>query len=61
MCAHYLAYDTPNGEAEKTVIILNEAKEPANYALYDGEDALMSGSIPPRSIQTVLLDFGEKR
>jgi hypothetical protein len=61
MCAHYLAYDTPNGEAEKTVIILNEAKEPANYALCDGEDALMSGSIPPRSIQTVLLDFGEKR
>lgn len=55
------AYDTPNGEAEKTVLILNEAKEPANYALYDGEDALMSGSIPPRSIQTVLLDFGEKR
>ena len=51
------AYDTPNGESEKTIVILNEARDSANYVLYDGEDAVMSGSIPPRSIQTVLLDF----
>jgi glucosylceramidase len=50
------AYDTtPNGESEKTVVILNEARDSANYILRDGDDIVMSASIPPRSIQTVLL------
>jgi glucosylceramidase len=51
------AFDTPNGESDKTVVILNEAKDSANYVMYDEDDALLSGSIPPRSIQTILLNF----
>jgi glucosylceramidase len=51
------AFNTPNGESEKTVIILNEANDAANYVIYDCDDAIVSGSIPPRSIQTVLLGF----
>ena len=50
------AFDTPNGESKKTVVILNEARDAANYVLYDGDEPLVSGSIPPRSIQTLLLD-----
>lgn len=50
-------FDTPNGESDKTVVLLNEAKDSANYVLYDGSAILLSGSIPPRSIQTVLLDM----
>lgn len=50
------AFDTPNGESKTTVVILNEARESANYVIYDGNEPLLSGSIPPRSIQTVLLD-----
>mmetsp|Transcript_14465 Transcript_14465/g.35033 ORF Transcript_14465/g.35033 Transcript_14465/m.35033 type:complete len:785 (-) Transcript_14465:1252-3606(-) len=50
------AFATPNGESENTIVILNEAKEAANYVLYDGDEPLLSGSIPPRSVQTVLLD-----
>ncbi|CAJ1946768.1 unnamed protein product [Cylindrotheca closterium] len=50
------AFSTPNGESESTVVLLNEARDSANYVLYDGGDVVLSGSIPPRSIQTVLLD-----
>lgn len=51
------AFATPNGESDKTVVLLNEARDSANYVLYDGDDILLSGSIPPRSIQTVLVDL----
>jgi len=50
------AFETPKGESEKTVVVLNEAKDSANYVLYDGDHLVLSGSIPPRSIQTLLLD-----
>lgn len=50
------AFETTNGDSAKTIIVLNEAKDSANYILYDGDDLLLSGSIPPRSIQTLLLD-----
>ena len=50
------AFSTPNGESENTVVLLNEARDSANYVVYDGEDVVLSGSIPPRSIQTILLD-----
>jgi glucosylceramidase len=50
------AFSTPNGESDHTVVLLNEAKDSANYVLYDGDDPLLSGSIPPRSIQTILLE-----
>jgi len=50
------AFDTPNGESKKTVIVLNEAKDAANYAIRDAGKLLLTGSIPPRSIQTLLLD-----
>ena len=50
------AFLTPNGEASKTVVILNEASDAANYALQDETNVVLTGSIPPRSIQTVLLD-----
>ena len=50
------AFETPNGESKRTVVILNEAKDSANYALFNNDEPLLSGSIPPRSIQTVLID-----
>ena len=50
------AFKTPEGESEKTIVVLNEAKDSANFVLYDGDDLILSGSIPPRSIQTLLLD-----
>jgi glucosylceramidase len=50
------AFLTPNGEAPKTVVILNEARESANFALKDGDHLVLTGSIPPKSIQTVLLN-----
>jgi len=50
------AFETPRGESAKTIIVLNEAKDSANYVLYDADDLILSGSIPPRSIQTLLLD-----
>eukprot|EP00934_Nitzschia_sp_Nitz4_P004356 Nitzschia sp. Nitz4//scaffold202_size38995//36079//38899//NITZ4_007638-RA/size38995-augustus-gene-0.53-mRNA-1//1//CDS//3329541402//4346//frame0 len=51
------AFSTPNGESDSTVVLLNEARDAANYVLYDGDDVVLSGSIPPRTIQTVLLDM----
>ena len=51
------AFVTPNSEeSSNTMVILNEANEPANYVVMDGSKKIMSYSIPPRSIQTVLLD-----
>ena len=50
------AFDTPNGEGKKTVVLLNEARDGANYVLYDNNELILSGSIPPRSIQTLLMD-----
>lgn len=50
------AFLTPNGSAPKTVVVLNEAKNSANYAIRDGDMIILTGSIPPRSIQTILLE-----
>lgn len=50
------AFDTPNGSSEKVVVVLNEAKDAANYVLQDGNEILMVGSIPPNSIQTILVN-----
>jgi glucosylceramidase len=50
------AFATPTGEASKTVVVLNEAGEAANYAIQEGEAVLMTCTIPPRSIQTVLIE-----
>ena len=47
------AFTSPN--SDKIVVILNEARDPANYALADDEDLVMTGSIPPRSVQTFTL------
>mmetsp|Transcript_33074 Transcript_33074/g.54624 ORF Transcript_33074/g.54624 Transcript_33074/m.54624 type:complete len:175 (+) Transcript_33074:72-596(+) len=51
------AFDTPTApDAEKTVVILNEAGQSANYVLKDGDRVIVTGSIPAHSIQTVLID-----
>lgn len=50
------AFLTPGGGAPKTVVLLNEARDSANYALQDGDTVLLTGTIPPRSIQTLLID-----
>lgn len=50
------AFLTPNAENKKTIVVLNEARDSANYVLYNGGEPVLSGSIPPRSIQTLLLD-----
>ena len=50
------AFDTPNGESKKTVLVLNEARDAANYAIRDNGKVLITGSIPPRSMQTLLID-----
>ena len=51
-------FDTPgpNAASEKAVVVLNEASQSANYILKDGNTIIMSGSIPPHSIQTILID-----
>ena len=50
------AFLTPNGSAPKTVVVLNEARDAANFALKDEFGVVATGRIPPRSIQTILLD-----
>ena len=50
------AFETPNGESKKTVVVLNEAKDSANYVLKDNGKVVLTGSIPPRAIQTILID-----
>ena len=42
--------------SKKVVVILNEAGESANYILKDEGKMIMTGSIPPHSIQTLTLD-----
>ena len=51
------AFHTPtSNDGSKTVVILNEAGESANYILKDGEKIVVSASIPSHSIQTILID-----
>lgn len=56
------AFDTTSSSATNTgsnkaaAVILNEAGESANYILKDKGKTIMSGSIPPHSIQTFTLD-----
>jgi glucosylceramidase len=51
------AFDTSYaGSSGKTVVVLNEAAETANFVLKNEGEIVMSSSIPPRSIQTVLFD-----
>ena len=51
------AFQTPNAQEEKAVVILNEASSAANFVLKDAKGrAIMSSSIPAHSIQTVLFD-----
>ena len=47
------AFVTPNNK--KTVILLNEANDAANFALKDEDNLVLTSSIPPRSIQTINL------
>lgn len=47
------AFKAPDGK--NTIVVLNEASDPANFALRDGGAVLMTSSIPARSIQTVLI------
>jgi glucosylceramidase len=50
------AFSTPTGETSKAVVVLNEAGDAANYAIQEGETILITCTIPPRSIQTVLIE-----
>lgn len=50
------AFSTPNGETERTMVILNEAAEGANYIIRNKQDVVVTGVIPGHSIQTVILD-----
>lgn len=43
-------------EKSHTVVILNEAGESANFELKDGDKVVVTASIPPHSIQTILYD-----
>jgi glucosylceramidase len=47
------AFQTPTGE--NTIVVLNEANDPANFALRDGDAVLLTSSIPSRSIQTIIV------
>jgi len=50
------AFIGPDGEQNKTIVVLNEASEPANYVLRNGDGGVfMTNSIPSHSIQTVIL------
>lgn len=50
------AFITPGGEiVKKTVIVLNEAAEGANYILRDKTDIVLTGVIPAHAIQTIVL------
>jgi len=51
------AFDTAAaGPTSKTVVILNEAGETANFVLTSEGVTIMSSSIPPQSIQTIFFD-----
>jgi hypothetical protein len=50
------AFITPGGEiVKKTVIVLNDAAEGANYILRDKTDIVLTGVIPAHAIQTIVL------
>jgi glucosylceramidase len=50
------AFLTPNGDTDRTMVILNEAAEGANYIIRNKQDIILTGVIPAHSIQTVILD-----
>lgn len=51
------AFDTSaTGETAKAAVILNEAGESANYVFKNKGKTLLTGSIPPHSIQTISFD-----
>lgn len=50
------AFLTPNGDTKRTMVILNEAAEGANYIVRNKQDVILSGAIPSHSIQTVILE-----
>jgi len=43
-------------ESSKIAVILNEASQPANFELRDGNTVIMTSSIPAHSIQTVTFE-----
>jgi glucosylceramidase len=45
-----------SSSSHKTVVILNEASDPANYALVDDGSLVLTGNIPARSVQTFRLE-----
>mmetsp|Transcript_12085 Transcript_12085/g.33429 ORF Transcript_12085/g.33429 Transcript_12085/m.33429 type:complete len:863 (+) Transcript_12085:200-2788(+) len=47
------AFVTPGNN--KTVVLLNEANDAANFVLQDEDNIVLTSSIPPRSIQTYVL------
>ena len=49
------AFVTPGNNMQKTVVLLNEASDSANFALKDGNKLVVTSSIPARSIQTYVL------
>ena len=51
------AFDTSKaGVTDKTVVVLNEAGEAANFVLKNDGQIIMSSSIPPQTIQTISFD-----
>jgi glucosylceramidase len=55
------AFDTSAaGSADRTIVVLNEAWETANFVLKNEGDIIMSSSIPPQSIQTILFDHDQR-
>mmetsp|Transcript_17423 Transcript_17423/g.31526 ORF Transcript_17423/g.31526 Transcript_17423/m.31526 type:complete len:114 (+) Transcript_17423:1710-2051(+) len=56
-CLQVGAFDTSaTGETAKAAVILNEAGESANYVFKNKGKTLLTGSIPPHSIQTISFD-----
>mmetsp|Transcript_13378 Transcript_13378/g.15592 ORF Transcript_13378/g.15592 Transcript_13378/m.15592 type:complete len:99 (-) Transcript_13378:187-483(-) len=50
------AFNGPEGQKNRTIVILNEASEPANYVLRNGNgEVFMTNSISSNAIQTVIL------
>lgn len=51
------AFDTSStGVTKKSVVVLNEAGEAANFVLKNEGQIILSASIPPQSIQTISFD-----
>ena len=49
------AFETPRGESEKTVVVLNEAKDSANFVLYDGDELILYGKKRRMAVVTVVV------